>query len=250
VANLVPECATETCKAEANGHIEITDVCVGPGGTTWVATWSLDTNRPGGDLVRSLLVHTIGTSPTVLARASAPEPYFGDECRGCRDSPLFTMKAHIAGESIVGVVARAGDPQLQVVVDAQMTPVSEISAPAEVWSLWGSGYHFRPYDQGWRWFWRASDTTPDSEVTMGESPLIRVATGEGDAARVVFWYPTATGLKQAAAFTMPELGERQKVVLEGNVSPELQALLLASERRGLEPKDEAGCAEMLGLLHP
>jgi len=262
-ASLIPLCKSGVCRPYVADRLGVSDVCVGPSGTTWVTTWHLDGSdkRSGDDedyalVVRSLLVHSKGGTAHVLAGTSAAVTQFSSACPSCTSSPLITTKSRIAGGSVIGLVALAGDPQLHIAIDGQLTAVSEVAAPADIWTDPGGGlqftadFHISRYEEGWRWPWRAPNTLPFSVVTMEKSPLLRAVTGEGDEAHVAFWYPTATGLKLATAFTMPKLGERAKVALEGTVSPELQASLVASERRGLEPKDEGGCAELLELLRP
>ncbi len=247
-ATQIPLCAGKSCKV-ATRAVEVSDVCVGASGTTWVATWHLDDDgEDGSDIIRSLLVHSARGAPRVLAEAASPRPYYADECRGCTPSPLITTKLHLSGGSIVGLVARAGDTQLRVVVDDRVVPVSETPAPGGVWSSWELGFQFSPYDEGWRWPWREADTVVSNPIAMVDSPLVRVVAGEGSEQRVTFWYARPTGLTVAARFTMPELGERAKLTLEGAASPELQALLIASERRGLRADDEAGCAEAVELI--
>lgn len=225
-------------------------MCSSRAGSLWVATWYLRRDdEEYRSIVRSLLVYQAKGRSEILIAASAPVPYLGDECRGCSPSPILTTKLHRLGESIVGAVARAGDPVLRVVVDDRLLATPEITAPKDIW--WQSGGYqlMNSFVSGWSWTWAIADQ-PGYQVEMRDSPLIRVYSGGPTDTRVTLWYATPTGLQRAAAFPLPGLGEGVDVTPDGAAGSELKSLLVANERRMLVASGEAGCAEALELRRP
>jgi len=148
-ASLIPLCKSGACRPYTADRLGVSDVCVGPSGTSWVATWHLDGSaKSDGDeedcalIVRSLLLYSVGGTAHVLAGTFAAVTEFPGACPTCTSSPLITTKSYIAGESVVGLVALAGDPQLHIAIDGQRTPVSEVVAPPDIWTDLGGGSKF------------------------------------------------------------------------------------------------------------